>query len=770
MRYTWTLMILIWAIRGYAQAADPPTWQAAALEVFVNAQPTGQLLVALRETPWALWLEAEDFHSLRLRLPDAVPLTYEGRQYYPLDAIPGLKLAVDEAHQRAVLQVPAAAFETSAHLSEPNRVATLTPAAPGVFFNYQLSVQRLSGQDTEGALTKLGLFGPGGVLTDSTAVRAAAGTAQVVRLDTTYTHDSPERLETFTLGDAISNPGSWGNAVRFAGLHWGSNFGIRPDLITAPLLSVAGSAVVPSTVDVLVNNQRVSSQPVPPGPFVITNVPPLTGAGQVSVVVRDALGRTQLITQAFYSGTSLLASGLSQYSVDLGPIRENYALQSDQYGPLVGAVTYRRGLSDVLTLEGHGEFQAHDAHAAGLNAALRTGAFGIATVTVAEGSATGRSAWLGGIGFEHHASIASLTASTLLASEGFRGVGDKELLGEPFKQRTLLQAGLSLKRAGSLSLAYLRETFPSQQAQQTLSLSHYVSLGWVGALGLTVSRSTGASASTSAFLSLTSPLGSRDAVGVSAEGGQGLGAPRNELLAMLSRSPPVGPGEGYHVSASTAGDYDANWRRQFSGGDIEIQAARNQGVTGQIVQADGTLTWLGGELRASRTVPGSFAVVNVGGLPDIPVYVENQLVARTDEKGRALVPNLLPYAANRITIDPVALPLDTTIDSRSLTVAPAFSSGVILHFPVERVRGGTFRLITEDGTPVPAGATVTLNGGTFPVVLDGMVYVTGFDHGMGALAKWPDGQCSFRLEPPPRDDPLPDMGKIICRASSARPR
>jgi outer membrane usher protein len=769
MGYRWTFMILIWAIRGYAQAADPPTWQAAPLEVFVNAQPTGQLLVALRETPSVLWLEAGDFHSLRLRLPDAVPRTYEGRQYYPLNAVAGLTLAVDEAHQHAVLQVPAAALETSARLNEPNRVATLTPASPGVFFNYQLSAQHLFGRDTEGALTKLGLFGPGGVLTDSAAVRVAASTAQAVRLDTTYTHDFPERLETLTLGDAISNPGSWGDAVRFAGFHWGSNFGIRPDLITAPLLSVAGSAVVPSTVDVLINNQRVSSQPIPPGPFVINNVPPLTGAGQVSVLVRDALGRTQLITQSFYSGTSLLARGLSQYSVDLGPIRENYALQSAQYGSLVSAVTYRRGLSDELTLEGHGEFQAHDAHAAGLNAAVRTGTLGIATVTVAEGGAAGKSGWLGGVSFEHHASIVSLTASTLLASEGFRNIGNQELLGERFKQRTLLQAGFNLKGVGSLSLAYVRQTFPSQPSQETSSLSYYVSLGWLGALGLTVSRSTGANTSTSAFLSLTCSLGSRDAIGVNAQGGQGLGAPRNELLAMLSHSPPVGPGEGYHISASTAGDYDADWQQQFSGGDIEIRSARNQGVTGQSVQADGTITWLGGEFHASRTVPGSFAAVDVGGLPNIPVYVENQLVAHTDESGRALLPNLLPYAANRISINPVELPLDTTINARSLTVAPPFSSGVILHFPVERVRAGTFQLITQDGKPVPAGATVKLNNGTFPVVLDGMVYVTGFDHGMGALAQWPGGECRFRLEPPPHDDPLPDMGRILCRASSVRP-
>jgi hypothetical protein len=37
---------------------------------------------------------------------------------------------------------------------------------------------------------------------------------------------------------------------------------------------------------------------------------------------------------------------------------------------------------------------------------------------------------------------------------------------------------------------------------------------------------------------------------------------------------------------------------------------------------------------------------------------------------------------------------------------------------------------------------------------------------MGADATWIGGRCKFRLEPPPSDDPLPDMGTIRCRTVS----
>ncbi len=173
--------------------------------------------------------------------------------------------------------------------------------------------------------------------------------------------------------------------MRYAGLRWSRNFGLRPDLLTTPLLATSGTATVPSTVDVFVNNQLVTSNQLPPGPFVIDRLPTVSGTGDVSVVVRDALGREEVLTQSFYSSVTLLAPGLSQYSVNLGKIRDNYALDSNDYGPTLGEVSYRRGITDAITLEGHAEYLAGEAHAAGLNAAFGLGQIGVINFTGASG-------------------------------------------------------------------------------------------------------------------------------------------------------------------------------------------------------------------------------------------------------------------------------------------------------------------------------------------------------------------------------------------------
>jgi outer membrane usher protein len=772
--YSGLLLILCFAA-PMVIAAGAPELTEAVMEVTLSDAEPGEMIVVLRGPEGRLYLDENDFARLRLHIPQTAPYLYEGRRFFDPRALKGCTVTIDESAQRAVITAPPSSLDTTRLSAAERRSPDVTPASPGAFLNYQLSAQQIDGQNTGGAFAELGVFAAAGVLTNTAVARyGGLGTDnQVVRLDTTYTRDFPATLETLNLGDAISDGASWGNALRYAGVRWSRNFGLRPDLLTTPLLATAGTATVPSTVDVFVNNQLVTSSQLPPGPFVIDRLPTVSGTGDVSVVVRDALGREQVVTQSFYSSTTLLAQGLTQYSVNLGKIRDDYALESNQYGPMLGEVSYRRGITDAITLEGHGEYLAGDSHAAGVNAAFAVGRVGVINFTAANGGDSSGSGWLSGVGFEHRGTNTSFIASSLWATSDFSQVGEPLNPAMRMRQRSLLQTGMGLGRFGSLSLAYVRQTYRDSPTQQTLGLTHSISFGRVGSLNLTLTRtrtaadlSGNAQSSTSAYLIFVVPLSDRRAATLAAVGGSGTGAPANEVIASMTMSPPVGPGSGYRLSASTAGNYDADWRQQFHSADLELEVARNQGLDGRSAYLSGAMTFLDGQVDTTRSVNGSFAMVDVAGLADVPVYVENQLTTHTDSNGRALLYNLRPYEANRISITPEDLPLDTTIAASSTIMAPPYRSGVIARFPVERVRSGTFRLITDDGKAVPVGAVVTLRGVQFPVVLDGMVYVTGYDHGMSAEASWTGGRCHFRLEPPPPDDPLPDMGTVQCHASA----
>ena len=598
-----------------------------------------------------------------------------------------------------------------------------------------------------------------------------------MRLDTTFIHDFPSSLQTLRLGDTINVPGSWALAVRFGGLQWGTNYAIRPDLVTTPLLSTTGTAVVPSTVDVFVNGRAVGSSQVPPGPFVVNQVPALTGAGDVSIVVRTATGQQQVLSVPFYSAAVMLERGLSLWDVDLGPIRENYGLESNDYGPLLAAGTWRHGFTASLTGEIHAEALHNGPAAAGIDIAQLIDNWAVVTLDLAAGgqqagplfpggpTQPSSSGGYGALGIQHIDQHLSVVLQAQHASEGFREVGYFESRGPTPLERYIAQLGFSLGHRGSLQAAFVAQENSNDTRQQTAALTYQRNIGR-GSLSANFSRTGGDFHDTNVSVMYVLPLDSRRNTSTQFRYDSQQPTPNAALVQTLQKSLPAGAGDGYLLSAGTDGSYEAQYTRQTNSFTVQATAARYADTSAQYLSLSGGLTLMDGELHATRTVTDGFATVEVGGIPHITVYAENQPVAVTDSYGIALVPNLRSWDVNRLSVDPLQLPLDAAVDNPQVKIVPPYRSGVLVSFPVRRERTGLFRLLRPDGSPVPPGAVVKFQGKEFPVGLDGLTYVTQYDHGTTGEALWNGGHCTFRLPPPPSgDQPQPDLGKIACRTN-----
>ena len=143
-----------------------------------------------------------------------------------------------------------------------------------------------------------------------------------------------------------------------------------------------------------------------------------------------------------------------------------------------------------------------------------------------------------------------------------------------------------------------------------MGLTHSISFGHVGSLNLTLTQThtaaqfgSGAQSSTSAYLIFVLPLDFRRAATLTAVGGSGSGAPANEVVASLTQSPPVGPGSGYRLSLSTAGNYDADWRQQFRADlNWKPRVIRDSRAAAPVVRCH---DFLDGQLNTTRSVNGS---------------------------------------------------------------------------------------------------------------------------------------------------------------------
>ena len=79
-----------------------------------------------------------------------------------------------------------------------------------------------------------------------------------------------------------------------------------------------GSVALPSTVDLFIDGMRRYRGDVPPGPFALDAIPRINGSGEATLVVTDALGRSQTIAFPFYASARLLLPGLSRWSLAAG--------------------------------------------------------------------------------------------------------------------------------------------------------------------------------------------------------------------------------------------------------------------------------------------------------------------------------------------------------------------------------------------------------------------------------------------------------------------
>ena len=746
---------------GIAQLPDD---EELLLQVDVNAQGLGDTVLVLRARNGQISVPADSLGRWRLRRPDTAPRFHAGVPYYPLDAISGVSYVYDAARQKLTISALATAFTDSRFVNAELRNPPPTLPQPGAFLNYTLFASRASDESSYAGQFEGGLFSPYGVLIGGLLAQNNPGSPNVVRLDTTWTTDLPERLSSLRIGDAINVPGAWGRAVRFGGVQYSTNFATQPGYITFPSIASSGQAALPSTVDVFVNNALVAQKAVPPGPFSISNIPTVNGSGNVQLVVRDLFGREQVISQPFYASVNLLKAGLEDFSYEAGFERNNFGTESDDYGRGLVTATYRRGLTDQLTGEVRGELE-RDLGVAGVSADYLINEVGVFTGTIAASGGGGAgSGTLAGAGFQRQTGRLSVFAQAQWASPSFRQIGATP--DDPVASRQLSGSiGYQMDRFGSVGVTYVAQNFRTKDDIHVLSASYSLGLGSWAFVSFSVAKTYGAQGDIALGATLSIPLSDRTLAAAAYNGIRSSSAGNtNDTTFTLQRNVPAGEGYGYRFVAHTSDDYEASGTWQNNVGTYTLDATRFEGSNAARLSAAGGIGYVGGYAFASRQITDSFGVVKVADYAGIGILQDNQPVGRTDATGYAVLPQLRAYDINRVSIDERDLPLDAQVDRLKIDAVPYFRSGLLFDFPVRRSHGATLVVLLDDGAPIPSGAIVRVVGRDeeFPVALKGEAYVTGLSERNHLSVSWKGRSCEFEAAFPQTTEPLPSLGVFAC--------
>ncbi|QXI04239.1 fimbria/pilus outer membrane usher protein [Pseudomonas tensinigenes] len=757
---------------GAGDLPPPPSGMEAVsdaqlfLELVLNQMNTGRV-VAVQQRDGRLFVPATALSETGMKLPDSLGTEVD------LDSLAGLHSDYDSVGQRLLLDVPPDWLPEQFIGNRQSYPRTPALSSFGALFNYDLYLN-----DTDDAGTYLAawnevrLFDSWGTLSNTGQYRQTLSGDSLntldngyLRYDTTWRYSDDERMLTYEAGDVISGALPWSSSVRLGGVQFSRDFAVRPDLVTYPLPQFAGEAAVPSSVDLFINGYKSSSADLQPGPYTLTNIPFINGAGEAVVVTTDALGRQVSTTVPFYVTSTLLQKGLSDFSVAAGTLRRDYGLKDFNYGPGVTSGSLRYGVSDSFTLESHAE-AADSLTLGGLGGNWQLGNFGVLNSALSQSRFDGEGGHQVSLGYQYSNQRFSFSYQRLQRHDRY---ADLTVVDSPYisLSRRSEQATLSLNldRWGSLGAGYFDVRAADDSRTRLLNLSWSKPLWRSSSFYLSANREIGDS-NWAVQAQLVIPFDLRGSLAISSDRSK---TGQSQQRVNYSRAVPTEGGVGFNLgyAKGDGADYrqaDVTWRLQ----SVQLQA----GVYGtsdaetRWADASGSLVWMDRQVFAANRIDDAFVVVSTDGFADIPVRYENQQVGQTDKNGHLLVPWSSAYYRGKYEIDPLNLPANVRSPNVEQRIAVRRGSGYLLEFPLSRVIAASIVLVDPQQRELPLGAGVLHEqSGTRTVVgWDGLVYLENLQAQNSLQVTLADGKtCQAQFSVDLNQNQVPLIGPLVCQ-------
>ncbi len=824
LMYAGSLLVAPWQAQAAEYGALPDAPRAAPvvtdatyyLSIVVNGQSDNQVVPVVYRNN-AYWVEAGVLAKNHVRL--------NGQQQglVNIASLPQVKAQYVAATQQLILQVPDD-WLPKQNVSGDNLMG-YTPAqsSTGLLFNYDAYYSDpYDGQRSLATWMEQRLFSSVGILTNTGTWRYnmegspgdVDSTSQdgYIRYDTFWRYTDEKGLVSYQMGDFVSNSLTWSNSARMGGLRISRNFGVRPDLVTYPLLQYSGTAAVPTTVDLFLNGFKASSNNLNSGPFTLTNVPYINGAGEATVVTTDALGRQVSTSVPFYVSNTLLRQGLTDFDLSLGAVRQNYGVDSADYSDAAFSGIYRYGITNYLTISTHGE-ATQGLALGGIGADIAVGHWGTFSLSGSQSQANHAPVTSGEFDTNGNNVFANNSTQGIpdtMGQNSTRSATDSDTKAKNGNQYTVgysyystrfsLSALRSSRTPGYQDLtSYTSDTRLSRQADQvTFSTSPFgqsngtVGIGYYDVeaydqshtrlVNLSYSRSLWGQSSM--FLSLNKTLSEN---GYSAQlqfiipldGGVSVnaGAQRNSAGSYqeqigASKTTPTDGGLGWNLAYTGGSDpyqqADATWKSRYS----TIQGGI-YGQTGEYTHwADlsGSMVFMANDFFLSDKINDAFIVVDTDNYAGVPVMYENQKLGKTDKNGHLLISNVSSYYPAKVDIDTLPLPADVVANRVSASVSVREGSGVVVDFPVKKVLSASIRLNDLQGQPLKLGTLVTEQNSqqTTVVGYDGLVYFTNLQpHNRLSLRQEDNSVCRIGFDLNNNHHSIEQVGPLVCQPNAA---
>ena len=723
--------------------ASTDRFERAVLVTSVNGMPVGDCLVLIGDAD--VRMDAVAFDRIGIRTSTGRRERIDNTTFISLASLaPGVTFTVDYTQLALRLTVAPALLGTTI-VGSPSRPSAdrIVASTPGGFVNYALNWRERGGADI---FAEAGFSVGRALVTNTMYDRPSTG---VLRGLTQMIVDDRGRLNRWTFGDRVVLGGELGGGLLLGGVVLAREYDIDPTFLRYPTVNLSGAVLAPSTVEIYANGQLVERHDLPPGQFEVNGLPVSVGRGATRVVVRDVFGRQQEFGEPYYVTTAVLSKGLHDYTYAVGAERIGAGQTSWGYSRPVAIARHRFGITNSLTAGFRFEASANIL-SAGPSMNWRFG-FGEVELGAAASRITqARPGAAGVIGYRYVGRRLNVGTVFRTTGRSYRALGSR--FATRFAVRELdLSSGLRLASAVSLTIRHVQTTEDDAFGGKRSSLTLASRVAGGADLFATIGHRGGSARGTDLLVGLSRAFSKGSGVHLLREESIGGGSATS---AEVARSLPAGSGYGYRARWSDGGLQHATGQAEYQSayGRYEARYGVAGGDGGAAISVSGAVVAVGGGLYATRSVQDAYALVRVPGLAGVRVYASHQEIGRTDRDGNLLIPNLLSYSLNELTIADDDVPLTSEIESAGRLVVPAYRAGALVQFPVRslRIAVGTIEVMTVDGLTIPAFGELTVRAGessvSSPVGRHGEFYLENLPAGAHpAVVEWNGRRCGFTL-------------------------
>jgi len=744
------------------------------MRVYLNAEDKGEWFFKLDDGHPLF--PAGAFRAMGLvNLPEIATVRIDGMYYEALQQLQSrVSYRIDEKEAALYINVPADFFKKQlinrSFLNSPRGLEFVNSMS--AYANYGLDYSREidSGMNVFSVPLEL-VFHRGNLSGYSNFVYTNnADESRFVRLLSAVTRDDHASMTRLTLGDFPVFSGRDGGGGIFGGISFSRNFSINPYYSRYTGLLVNGTANTPSQVDYFLGDRLMFSETVSPGEFEVQNMTPPAGAHRTRMVITDVYGSEYVVDGAIYIASRLLEPGTHEFSYSAGFERQNFGLESGDYGKPAALGIHRTGINDQLTLGGRGELSADLVNIGG-EASFQTASLGQMDVMLSVSMAESTTGYAASAGYQYVSSVFSISARARAVSRGYSNLN---LRPESDKTRYEWHTGLGLNAArwGSLTVSYSARKLHSGVITSRATLYYSIQVGRIASLAARYTRISGDVNDEEFFLGLSRPFGAGRSGAIEYRKNSAI----SRISARLSKNRSLGPGLGYNLSVGLQdGTRDALLAAEYAG-SAGVYSAGYRIVNGQASYRAGmfgSVSMIAGKLHLSRPIRDSFVLIKVDELADVDVRFNNQFAGQTNKSGELLIPNLNSYYGNRISVNDHDIPIDYELAGFEQVIATPFRGGGIVAFDARRLQAFTGRIfVSKEGDSQPAEYWgLRYQQGREPVQTvvgrSGEFYLENLPPGETQAEIFSgDKVCLFTFNPPNSREVLVNLGEITCELSN----